>query len=201
MYCIELTGFVTCGTVYLYESSQVSKFGLRSHRHVKDESDVDGDHRNHVDDVQRVMKELPPVGGEQQSHHHLRDKEKTTQCFCYVSCFQWHVCSVVASPRRWTSSCRRPPAPAWWGPRSASPQSQTPSRGQEERDHMGFSHPSWSFTLNLSVLLLLKQPELVMKSTHHLSLCDIRAPQCDRCNVTEADFLRSFTLRDSGPTF
>lgn len=58
-------------TTYLYESSDVSQFRLWSQSQVEDHGEVDGNHRHHVDNVQRVMKELLPVRCEQQPRHHL----------------------------------------------------------------------------------------------------------------------------------
>lgn len=62
------------GALNLYESTQAPQFGLGAHSQVKGQGDVDGDHGDHVDDVQRVMEELLPVGCEQQPHHHLKEK-------------------------------------------------------------------------------------------------------------------------------
>lgn len=56
----------------LYESSQVSQFRFCSHCHVKDQCDINGNHRDHVNDVQRVMEKLPLVWSQQQPGHHLK---------------------------------------------------------------------------------------------------------------------------------
>lgn len=61
----------------LYESSQVAQLGLGSHSHVKDQSDVDGNHRHHVNNVQRVMEELLPVWCEQQPRDDLKEITNT----------------------------------------------------------------------------------------------------------------------------
>lgn len=61
----------------LYESSQVAQLGLGSQSHVKEQSDVDGNHRHHVNNVQRVMEELLPVWCEQQPRDDLKEITNT----------------------------------------------------------------------------------------------------------------------------
>lgn len=80
-------------SVNLYESSQVSQFRLWSHRQVKDQGDVDGSHRHHVDNVQRVMEELLPVRCEQQPRHHLTERRNTQLLVSNVS-FHWYLCTL-----------------------------------------------------------------------------------------------------------
>lgn len=62
--------------LHLYKSSEVSQLRLRAHSQVKEQRDVDGSHRNHVDDVQRMTEELLSVRSQQQPRHHLEDTTK-----------------------------------------------------------------------------------------------------------------------------
>lgn len=43
---------------------------------VEEKGDVDGNHRHHVNDVQRVTEELLPVGRQKQTRHHLTRQER-----------------------------------------------------------------------------------------------------------------------------
>lgn len=69
----------------LYESSQVAQLGLGSQSHVKEQSDVDGNHRHHVNNVQRVMEELLPVWCEQQPRDDLKEITNTHCPLCSAS--------------------------------------------------------------------------------------------------------------------
>jgi len=73
---------------HLNDLPQVAEVGLCAQQEVEGQGDVDGDHRHHVDDVQRMAEELPLVGRQQQPRHHLGVRGgRLSFAICYKTFF------------------------------------------------------------------------------------------------------------------
>lgn len=59
----------------LYESPYVSKLRLGAQCDVEDDGNIDGNHGDHVNNVERMVEELPLVRREEQPCHHLGGTE------------------------------------------------------------------------------------------------------------------------------
>lgn len=57
---------------HLHNLAQVAQLRVTAHGHVHQEGEVEGQHRDNVDQVQWVLEELPGVGGEQEAGSHFK---------------------------------------------------------------------------------------------------------------------------------